>query len=558
MTLIQYILFANLYLLVFWAAYRLWLHKLTSFGAVRLYLNLAPLLSALLPLAQYALGAFLARSAQSGISQELPLAGLVYSYQPISTSEVSISQGLEPVRIMEYILFLGSASTFLTYAFLHLRVLFLAGSGSKQSTSIKHLHLIKTTRVSIPFIYYNRILIPENTAEQDIQQVVKHESMHYRNAHHLDNTLYSILHVIYWFNPFFLLLRSALKLNHEFQVDSQMIAAGVDPVNYKLSLVRYSVGNRLFSLANGLSNTNTYKRIQMIDKTSIRNAPWRLILPAPLLILLFSAFTFACIQPQPNDEQPQILTEPVTESVAEDTLKMIFVDPMGGAPGTEVKLDKNSVIVVLMNRNSEVMIDRAVSELQDVEQRIISDYNKRFEDKNVTSEIKVYVYRDIKTDDVKFQSLLEDISQALLKIRDMQSIRLYGNIFNALEEAEKQDINKRVPYRVYGTFPKVMTSYDSRPKFQGENEYEFMSYIAQNLEYPESLAKDSITGQVVCKIILKADGSIGYVAITKSIHPLVDQEIIRVVNSSPRWTPAIKNGEAVPCTLEFPISIAMR
>ena len=90
MTLIQYILFANLYLLVFWAAYRLWLHKLTSFGAVRAYLNLAPLLSALFPLAQFALSAFLARSAPSGISQELPLAGLVYSYAPITASELTI------------------------------------------------------------------------------------------------------------------------------------------------------------------------------------------------------------------------------------------------------------------------------------------------------------------------------------------------------------------------------------------------------------------------------------------------------------------------------------
>ncbi len=53
MTLIQYILFANLYLMVFWVAYRLWLHKLTSFGGVRLYLNLALMVSALLPLAQW-------------------------------------------------------------------------------------------------------------------------------------------------------------------------------------------------------------------------------------------------------------------------------------------------------------------------------------------------------------------------------------------------------------------------------------------------------------------------------------------------------------------------
>lgn len=456
MTLIQYILFANLYLLVFWAAYRLWLHKLTSFGAVRAYLNLAPLLSALLPLAQFALGEILAKSTPSVISQELPLAGLVYSYQPLITSEVSMPSTPDPAKIMEFILLSGSAITFLTYIFFHLRILFLHGSGSTPTASIKQLRIILSNKVSIPFIYYNRILIPDNTAEQDIQQVVKHESMHYRNAHYLDNTMYSILHVIYWFNPFFLLLRSALKLNHEFQVDSQMISAGVDPVNYKLSLVRYSVGNRLFSLANGLSNTNTYKRIQMIDKKVLRKSPWRFILPAPVLILLFSVFTFTCIQPSVNEVSSQIGTESVTEPVAEDTLKMKFIDPMAQSKGEEVKWNKNSVIRVLMNRESLIMIEREVYELLDVEQRIISEYNRRLEDKEVTSEIKVYISRDIKADNEKYRSMLEEISQALLKVRDMQSIKLHGRIYKSLEEAERLEIEKQVPYQIYGAPPKVM------------------------------------------------------------------------------------------------------
>ena len=557
MTLIQYILFANLYLMVFWVAYRLWLHKLTSFGGVRLYLNLALMVSALLPLAQFALGEILSTVAPSVISQELPLAGLVYSYQAISTTEVSMSTGPDPVRIMEYILLLGSVITFLSYAFFHLRILFLTGTGSTQSTSIKHLRITKTARVSIPFIYYNRILIPDNTAEQDIQQVVKHESMHFRNIHYLDNTLFSILHVLYWFNPFFLLLRSALKLNHEFQVDSQMISAGVDPVNYKLSLVRYSVGNRLFSLANGLSNTNTYKRIQMIDKKAIRKNPWRFLLPVPILILLFSAFTFACIQPTTDEAPSQILAESATESVAEDTLIMTFIEPMDGSMGKEIKWDKNSVIV-LMNRNSQVMINREKFDLGLVEQKIISEYNKRLEDKEVSSEIKVFVYRDISADQDKYQSMLEDIGSALLKIRDMESIRIYGNIYDSLEEAEKKEIDIRVPYRVYGAIPRVMTTYDSRPKFKGEGEKEFMNYLLGNLEYPETLKNDSLRGQVNLRFVLNADGSIGDVALENSLHPLIGQQIIRLVNSSPTWTPAIKNGKPVPCTVEFPMSFVMR
>ncbi len=69
----------------------------------------------------------------------------------------------------------------------------------------------------------------------------------------------------------------------------------------------------------------------------------------------------------------------------------------------------------------------------------------------------------ILADNEKYRSMLEEISLALLKIRDMQSIKLYGSIYESLEEAEKLEIEKQVPYQIYGAPPKAMTSNDSRP-----------------------------------------------------------------------------------------------
>ena len=90
-----------------------------------------------------------------------------------------------------------------------------------------------------------------------------------------------------------------------------------------------------------------------------------------------------------------------------------------------------------MNRKSEIMVEREVVAHQDVEQKIISEYNTKLEDKELASEIKVFVTKDIAADEANYQALVEQISIALIKIRDMRSIRLYGKTYDKLEETEK-------------------------------------------------------------------------------------------------------------------------
>ena len=54
--------------------------------------------------------------------------------------------------------------------------------------------------------------------------------------------------------------------------------------------------------------------------------------------------------------------------------------------------------------------------------------------------------------------LLDVISSALFKLRDMHSIRLYGGIYNSITESEKEAIEVLVPLRIYGNVPKSRTS----------------------------------------------------------------------------------------------------
>ena len=270
MTLIQYYLFANIYILAFWCCYRISLLNLVHFKSIRIYLNAALVLSSLLPLIQFSIANALGSSSTISTGPALPLAGIAYTYQWAETLPAAVGHSYNWMRIIEVILISGSVSIALFYVYIHLRIHSIVRESTLFDTQEDGLRAMMSDEVSIPFVYFKRIVIPDSIAKDDLPQVIAHEKLHHRNTHHLDNLLFSLLHVVFWMNPFFLLLRKALKLNHEFQVDHQMLSSGMDPVSYKLSLVKYSVGTKLFALANGLSSTNTKHRIMMINHIHIK------------------------------------------------------------------------------------------------------------------------------------------------------------------------------------------------------------------------------------------------------------------------------------------------
>ena len=99
---------------------------------------------------------------------------------------------------------------------------------------------------------------------------------------------------------------------------------------------------------------------------------------------------------------------------------------------------------------------------------------------------------------------------------------------------------------------------DSLPIFMDTDTdtYAFQSWLFENLRYPKQLRDKNLTAHYVVKF--KVD-SAGYVAIMDiecingTAHTLFEDEITRVMMSSPCWTPGMKNGKAVSCTLSLPI-----
>ena len=93
---------------------------------------------------------------------------------------------------------------------------------------------------------------------------------------------------------------------------------------------------------------------------------------------------------------------------------------------------------------------------------------------------------------------------------------------------------------------------DQMPEFQGGNAMLF-KYIEQNLVYPEQLQKEKIEGSVICSFIVGEDSTLSDIKIVRSLHPLLDEEAIRIVKSFPKWNPGKQNGIVVPVRFTIPI-----
>lgn len=83
------------------------------------------------------------------------------------------------------------------------------------------------------------------------------------------------------------------------------------------------------------------------------------------------------------------------------------------------------------------------------------------------------------------------------------------------------------------------------------------AHLIQNLHYPEYARLRNIKGRVVIKFAVYEDGSIGNVSVSKSIHPSLDEEALRVIRLMPKWNPGMQNGKAVRCYFSQPITFRL-
>lgn len=85
-----------------------------------------------------------------------------------------------------------------------------------------------------------------------------------------------------------------------------------------------------------------------------------------------------------------------------------------------------------------------------------------------------------------------------------------------------------------------------------------LSYIQQNLKYPEGAKEQEIQGRVIVQFTVETDGTVSDVNVVKSVDPLVDAEVVRIVSDMPAWKPGMHEGKPVRASYSIPIHFRLQ
>ena len=143
---------------------------------------------------------------------------------------------------------------------------------------------------------------------------------------------------------------------------------------------------------------------------------------------------------------------------------------------------------------------------------------------------------DIKLDDDMFMNLEDDNTGV--------EIQEYKEAEVEEEEVEEEAI----PFQLV----------EQKPSFNGGDANEFSKWVNSRLVYPEIAKENGVQGRVTLSFTVEADGRVTNVKVLKGVDESLDKEAVRVVSSSPKWTPGKQSDRKVKVTYTFPVYFMLR
>lgn len=85
----------------------------------------------------------------------------------------------------------------------------------------------------------------------------------------------------------------------------------------------------------------------------------------------------------------------------------------------------------------------------------------------------------------------------------------------------------------------------------------FYKYVKKKMKYPSQARRMGIEGKVFVQFVVGKDGVISEVKVIRGVGAGCDEEAIRVIKSSPRWSPGKQRGKAVKVRMVLPITFKL-
>jgi TonB family protein len=294
---LNYLVEANLGLVIFLAAYTLFLRKETDFIALRLFLLAAVLGSVIFPIIRFP---YYQPNIVS-IGQLIP----VYLLPEVTIGDQPATGTLQSFTENNLWYFAGLLYTaglvfFLTRFILRL-VLLIRKTRSAALYKVGQCSVVESdSKQTFSFFRYIFLSQPGGLTSDEKNKIILHETVHARQFHSFDILLINIIGIFFWFNPLLIFYKKIFIQLHEFEADARAVE-NRDANAYCSLLAKVALQSVGFPLANHFNNSLTLKRITMMRTIKHKIKGWKIITMTGIIPLVF--FIVACQDQVTSDVQ---------------------------------------------------------------------------------------------------------------------------------------------------------------------------------------------------------------------------------------------------------------
>ena len=323
MNWLYYLLEANLYLAVFYAFYRLFLHQETFYSVNRYYLIISTFISFALPFLQvgYINRYFPVAPAVPETLTILPVTATDLQSSPIPEAAVTTIE-LSTIYFTVYLLIAAAFLLKMIVSLVHIITIFRNATKSKAGQVI----YVELEGTQTAFSFFNILFINPGLSRKDT--VMQHEMVHIRQNHTVDVLFFELVQIVCWFNPVTYFIKEDIKLVHEYIADELTTEVNIQKHDYALFIIENSFGVIPNPLSNQIFNHSLIKRrIKMLNKQKsggLAKLRFLLLLPLTSGLLLTSTMAFSKdyllvdLLPAPASTVENTVQNPYTYSASED------------------------------------------------------------------------------------------------------------------------------------------------------------------------------------------------------------------------------------------------
>ncbi len=514
----------------FYFCYRLLMERETMHRLNRIVLLSSILLSLVLPLCVITLHKTVeVESPQLETSAGMPIQvadqpeQVITELGTISVDE-SVTPSIEAIVFAIFIIGLICRLLYIANSYRHLRRMI---KDSEQHSLEDGVTLAVVDLPVAPFSWMRTIVLSRIDYEERNPSILAHERGHILLHHSWDIVFVEVLTALQWFNPVVWLLRRDLRTVHEYEADASVLSSGSDVSQYIQLLMRKAMGTKACTLANGINNSTTKKRIIMMLKHKSNKYTWLKVLyvvPVVAVSLAVTAKTVTDYKIKPTEfaitaTTPTSAITTTTSEAAEAkplTFKVVFLpenSPIVGVP-----------VEVIVKGKTSLTTETAEKGLVKVNAPLGST--------------------------VRF-TLIDRTKEVVVTKELLANSRVIAIGFEPKNEKKEAPDDESAIDDSEGN--KVYDVVEDMPQFPG-GQMELWEYLSKSLQYPEEAEKAGTQGRVIATFVVEKDGSITNARVVKALDSSLDAEALRVINAMPKWKPGMQNGVAVRCKYTVPVT----